>query len=186
MNSAMLAIGLILIIAAVAAAYTYHSCQRRQRRLSVDAGRIAQAVAEYFVRSGARVGAKCHSVDGRFLVLVESEPLKRFRYSHIVEASLVSHVEKVLGLQVDSVFWRFPLPLGTTTAQDTADLKPSAREDDYVAAGVREAMASPDYHVAEDSWDQFERAQMGDGGGTSPAEDDSKDAEKRPASVSQL
>lgn len=162
MNTTILAIGLLLMIAAVAAAYAQVG-QRKQRKAAADAHRIANAVAEYFVRSGAQVSAQCHPSQGRFLILVESEPLKRFRYSHIVEAALVSHVEKTVGLQVDRVFWRFPLPLGAASAQDTADLKPALREDDYVAQGIREAKTNPEYHVAEDSWDQFEKAQQGDG-----------------------
>jgi hypothetical protein len=162
MNTSILAIGLTLTIAAVASAYA-HAAQRKQRKVAADAHRIANAVAEYFVRSGAQVSAQCHAAQGRFLVLVESEPLKRFRYSHIVEASLISHVEKALGLHVDRVFWRFPLPVGAASVQDTADLKPAGREDEYVAQGIREAKSSPEYHVAEDSWDQFEKAQQGDG-----------------------
>jgi hypothetical protein len=162
MNSAILAIGLALLVAAGAAAYV-HTAQRKQRKAEADANRIATAVTEYFARSGAQVAAQCQPVQGRFLVLVESEPLKRFRYSHIVEAALIGHVEKALGLQVDRVFWRFPLPIGATTAQDTADIKPVPREDDYVAQGIREAKANPGYHVAEDSWDQFEKAQQGEG-----------------------
>lgn len=162
MNSAILAIGLALLVAAGAAAYV-HTAHRQQRKAEADANRIATAVTEYFARSGAQVAAQCQPVQGRFLVLVESEPLKRFRYSHIVEAALIGHVEKALGLQVDRVFWRFPLPIGATSAQDTADIKPVPREDDYVAQGIREAKANPGYHVAEDSWDQFEKAQQGEG-----------------------
>ena len=99
----------------------------------------------------------------KILVLVESEPLKRFRYSHIVEATLISHVDKALGLKVDRVFWRFPLPVGASSPQDTADIKPTQREDDYLAEGIREAKTSPEYHVSEDSWEQFEKAQSVEG-----------------------
>ncbi|MBI4988074.1 MAG: hypothetical protein HZC23_04560 [Rhodocyclales bacterium] len=159
MNTATLAIGLILLMAAVATAYV-HAARRRQRKAVADSHRIAHAVKDYFARSGAQISAQCLSVQGRFLVLVESEPLKRFRYSHIVEASLIGHVEKALGLHVERVFWRFPLPVGASSAQDTADLKPDRRDDEYVTQGIRAAQTNPDYHVAEDSWDQFERARQ--------------------------
>lgn len=160
MNTATLVIGLILLVAGVASAYL-HAGQRKQRQAIANTRRITHAVQEYFARSSAEVRAQCLYTHGHFLVLVESEPLKRFRYSHIVEASLINHVEKALGLQVDRVFWRFPLPLGTPAPQDTADFKPRPHEDDYIAQGLREAKAKPDYHVAEDSWDQFEKAQQG-------------------------
>lgn len=159
MNSAVLVVGLTLILASVVAAYA-HVRQGRQRKTAADAERIALAVKDYFAKSGAEIRARCHPVQGCFLVLVESEPLKRFRYSHIVEAALIGHVDKALGLRVDRVFWRFPLPVGAASPQDTADPKPAAREDEYIVQGIRQAAANPDYHVAEDSWDQFEKARQ--------------------------
>lgn len=158
MNTATLAIGLLLLIAAVAAAHV-HVGQRKQRQAVADSRRIEKAVKDYFTRSHAEVSSQCLHVHGRFMVLVESEPLKRFRYSNIVEASLLGYVEKTQGLQVDRVFWRFPLPIGTASPLDTADIKPATRDDEYITEGIREAKTNPDYHVAEDSWDQFELAQ---------------------------
>jgi hypothetical protein len=152
-----LAIILALIVAALASVQVLAG-QRGQRRAHANAGLVAAAVADYFAHSGVRVGAQCLPIEGRYLVLVESEPLKRFRYSHIVEASLIAHVEKTLGLQVDRVFWRFPLPVGTAAAHDAADVRPALREDEYVAEGLRAAKTKPEYHVAEDSWEQYEKA----------------------------
>ena len=159
MNSAVLVVGLTLILASAAAAYA-HLRQGRQRKAEADAERIALTVKDYFAKSSAEISARCYPVEGRFLVLVESEPLKRFRYSHIVEAALIGHVDKALGLRIDRVFWRFPLPVGAASPQDTADPKPAAREDEYIVQGIRQAAANPDYHVAEDSWDQFEKARQ--------------------------
>ena len=56
MNTAILAIGLALLIAIGAAAYV-HAAQRKQRKADADANRIAAAVTEYFARSGAQVSA---------------------------------------------------------------------------------------------------------------------------------
>ncbi len=159
MNTTILAIGLVILLAALASAYV-HALQRKQRGAGADTRRIAEAVNEYFARSSAKVNAQCLHVQGRFLILIESEPLKRFRYSHIVEASLISHVDKALGLQIHSVFWRFPLPAGALTPQAAAVAKPAPREDEYLIQGLREARTNPDYHVAEDSWDQFEKARQ--------------------------
>lgn len=152
-----LAIILALIVAAFASAHVLAG-QRGQCRAHANAGQVAAAVVDYFAHSGVRVGARCLPIGERYLVLVESEPLKRFRYSHIVEVSLIAHVEKTLGLQVDRVFWRFPLPVGTAAAQDAADVRAAPSEDEYVAEGLRAAKTNPEYHVAEDSWEQFEKA----------------------------
>ncbi len=159
MYTAILAIGLILLMAGAASVYVY-AAGRRQRKTAANALRIAQSVKDYFARSGAEVSAQCLPLHGRFLVLVESEPLKRFRYSNIVETSLANHIEKALGLHIDRVFWRFPLPLGAATAQDTADLRTDKADDEYISQGVRAAKTKPDYHVAEDSWEQFEKARQ--------------------------
>lgn len=173
MSTATLVIGLILLMALLASAYA-HASQRRQRKAGADAHRISMAVAEYFSRSGVQVSAQCQPVQGRFLVLVESEPLKRFRYSHIVEASLISHVEKALGLHVERVFWRFPLPVGASSARDAAETQAAPREDAYLAEGIREAKTNPDYHVAEDSWDQFEKARQNEAGAPPAGEPDDR------------
>lgn len=148
---------LVLIVAALASAHLLVG-QRAQRRAQANAGQIAAATVAYFAHSGATVLAQCLPMAGRYLVLVESEPLKRFRYSHIVEASLIAHIEKTLGLQVDRVFWRFPLPAGAAAAQGATNAEPMGGEDEYVAEGLRAARANPGYHVAEDSWEQFEKA----------------------------
>ncbi len=175
MNTATLAIGLVILLAAVASAYVYVS-PRKPRETVADVRRIAEVVNEYFARSNAEVSAQCHLVHGRFLILIESEPLKRFRYSHIVEASLINHVDKALGLHVHSVFWRFPLPAGDSSPRATADAKQAPREDEYIIQGLREAKTNPDYHVAEDSWDQFEKAQLsGAANPTFPVEDGKDD-----------
>lgn len=160
MNTATLAIGLALLLAAVASAYI-HVGQRKQRKAVANSRRIAQAVKDYFDRSSAKVTCQCLHVHGHYLILVESEPLKRFRYSHIVETALIDHVGKALGLHVASVFWRFPLPLGIPSPSDTADIKPAHRGDDRMAADVHVAKPGPEYHVAEDSWDQFQKALQG-------------------------
>jgi hypothetical protein len=179
MNTAILVIGLAFLVAIGAAAYV-HTAQRKQRKADADANRIAAAVTEYFARSGAQVAAQCHPVAGRFLVLVESEPLKRFRYSHIVEASLIGHIEKALGRQVDQVFWRFPTRR-RLIAQDTADIS-HPREDEYVVWASR-SQGQPDY-MSPDSWDQFEKAQLGESATQPPSGDLKCDPERLPSSAS--
>lgn len=183
MNTATLIIGLIFLLAAVVSAYV-HVRQRKQRKAVTSSRRIAQAVKDYFDRSSAKVSCQCLHVQGHFLILVESEPLKRFRYSHIVETALVSHVEKTLGLHVARVFWRFPLPVGIPSPFDTADIKPAHREEDSIAAGVLVAKPDSEYHVVEDSWDQFQKALQGDAvTQMALSAEDGKEGQREPASA---
>jgi hypothetical protein len=151
-----------------------HRMRTQTRRQAM----LAAQIVDYFRHSGAEVRVNCIlGPDGRrFIATIDSEPLKRFRYSHIVEASLINHVDKALGLHVHSVFWRFPLPAGDSSPRATADTKQAPREDEYIIQGLREAKTNPDYHVAEDSWDQFEKAQLsGAANPTFPVEDGKDD-----------
>jgi hypothetical protein len=159
MNTVMLAIGFTALCAAGVSLYVYAG-QHKQRKAASEADRVAASVLDYFARSGAQVRVQCHPVRGRVMVLVESEPLKRFRYSHIVEASLIGHVEKTLGVHVDRVYWRFPLPVGAASVQDTTDPGSAKTGDEYVVEGVHQAKTRPEYNVAEDTWEQFEKARQ--------------------------
>ena len=74
-----------------------------------DAGRIAATVSDYFKRSGVSVVVGCVSLrgDGRFTVYIESEPMKRFRLSHLIELTLMEHVAATCKLEIEKIFWRF-------------------------------------------------------------------------------
>jgi len=44
----------------------------------------------------------------RFVTLIESQPLKRFRYSNVLENNLIAHIYQKTGNTVEKIFWRFP------------------------------------------------------------------------------
>lgn len=134
----------------------------RARRTDKALRAIAGAIQDYFSRSGAVVSARCSAAgtDGPFTALIESEPLKRFRYSHIVEASLIGHIHKKTGFTVDKVYWRFPLS-GKAAAEPEATIPPAVGEpevDEYIAEGLSRLKSKHDYTVAEGSWGEFEQA----------------------------
>jgi hypothetical protein len=74
-----------------------------------DAARISAVISEYFQRGNVRVEVNCVSVrgDGRYTVFIESEPMKRFRLSHLIELTLTEHVAANCKLEVDKIYWRF-------------------------------------------------------------------------------
>ncbi|MBI3141110.1 MAG: hypothetical protein HYZ19_04520 [Rhodocyclales bacterium] len=178
------------VVTALAIAVYALVLRRRAEKIRAATAQITRVVRDYFAKSGAEVAVQSvHQAEGNhFLVFIESEPLKRFRYSHIVEAALVSHVDKILGHCIDRVYWRFPLPAEPTPAAATAPgaaeskaapaeaSKASAaekslitQEDEYIAQGLLRAKATNDYHVVEGSWDQFEQAlQKGEAASESP------------------
>lgn len=149
---------LALVLLAAAAWLGRLKWQRRRADRAIET--LLAAIAEYFSRSGANVGARCLAIDpGRgYTVLIESEPLKRFRYSHIVEASLIDHVLKKTGLRIDKVYWRFPLSSAPAAVAQTAPGSAAPRLDEYAAEGMSRLRSKHEYTVAEESWGEFERA----------------------------
>ncbi|MEW5887907.1 MAG: hypothetical protein AB1768_02490 [Pseudomonadota bacterium] len=131
----------------------------RSRRMRKAMETVTAAIVDYFARSRVAVSAGCIAAGTprtpSFIAFVESEPLKRFRYSHIVEASLIDHIQRKTGLQVEKVYWRFPLsarPGGDATAPA------ASTPDDYVAEGLSRLKTGHDYEVEEGSWGDFEQA----------------------------
>ena len=151
--------------------------RHRARRCEAVSAGIAAAITGYFSQSGVRVAAHClpQPQDRHFLAFLDSEPHKRFRYSHIVEAVLIKHIEKTMDVHIDRVYWRFPLPTEKTGKPSATEPSAASQEDPYVTQGILRAKAGHDYRVDEGSWDLFEQAiQQGEGA------EGRKEAEARP------
>jgi hypothetical protein len=78
---------------------------REKRRVAV----VTAAILQYFRITGIEVSAKCISLEGNhhFIAFIQSEPMKRFRLSYLVEMSLREHIEKACSMELDTVYWRF-------------------------------------------------------------------------------
>lgn len=136
----------------------------RAHRLEKARKRIVEEVAAYFARTG--VAAKAEAIElpavGHFIIIADTEPLKRFRHSHIVEMMLIGQIKNATGHAVDKVFWRFPLPAREGAAVDVpintmANL--SAQEiDPYLEQGLMRLNLPEGLEVHEDSWAHFEEA----------------------------
>lgn len=115
---------------------------------------ISEAVMRYFEPMGIEVDVETYSqFEGRrFVVAISSEPIKKFRYSFIVEQSLVREVRKATGRQVEKVYWRFPL------ARTAGDMPGDEPEDPYLAQGQALATGEAGYGVEETSWEQYQKA----------------------------
>jgi hypothetical protein len=111
------------------------------------------------MNTGAEVKVSCFKVDGdrHFVTLIESEPLKRFRYSNVLENNLITHIFKTTGNVVEKIYWRFPVPL-TKTVADAEDVGNQLSNDIYFSDVPAIAVMKPDaeYSVSEMSWDEFE------------------------------
>jgi|GEM_PF-775850 len=146
---------------------------------------IAATITAYFLNSHVTVEAHCiaQPLEKHYLVFLDSAPHKNFRYSHIVETVLAQHIQKTMGVSIDRVYWRFPLPTetkapaplnavstsistsGQKPVQDESPLattSPVTQEDEYLTKGLVRAKAKDEYKVDEGSWATFVEAMQHD------------------------
>jgi hypothetical protein len=126
--------------------------KHKARREARNIRRVCNAISEYFLKSGVAVSVACHRFPHkkRYTAFVESEPMKRFRLSHIVEIALNDHVQRSCGLELDKVYWRFPVK-----AEKQAGEAP-APEDEYINEGLSNLKDLSTYEVEDSSYETFE------------------------------
>lgn len=142
----------------------------KANRAKQHATLIRNTIIDYFRRSGVEVSADATSFDGssRYTAVVESEPMKRFRLSHIIEMTLREHVRKSCGLELDKIYWRFPIkdaPQAVTVQSNgenkpengTSEQKQEEPADDYINEGLENYRHIPKPEVTELSWETFEQ-----------------------------
>lgn len=133
--------------------------KRREKRLDRTLQKISDVIADYFRKAGIEVSASCFSLLGgeRFIAVIESEPIKKFRHSYIIEQSLVRHILKATGQQVEKIYWRFPFAPALEGLEETSEQEPKAM-DPYLAERPAQMRMQNGYLVEETSWDNYENA----------------------------
>jgi hypothetical protein len=120
---------------------------------------IRSAIIDYFRRSGVEVSVVCiRSGAATYTAMVESEPMKRFRLSHIIEMTLREHVRKSGNLELDKIYWRFPVKQADQTKVDP-------NSDEYINEGLEHYRHIPKPEVEELPWEHFEKELKKDGNG---------------------
>ncbi|MDP1644989.1 MAG: hypothetical protein Q8L71_05740 [Thiobacillus sp.] len=145
-----------------------HRARRRERSIKA----VSAVIVDYFQADGIEVRVDC--VPGRgakdFIAFIESEPMKRFRYSHIVEASLRVHVQRTCREELDRIFWRFPIHGKGRAAEagvremDILDDK----HDEYIREGLEALKNKGAYDIREGSWEEFENTVIKSDAGQKP------------------
>lgn len=136
--------------------YILHLFQKK-RNLEKSIKNIADFITEYFVNAGTKVQVTCFQLQGtkRFVTLIESEPLKLFRHSNLLESNLIAHILKITGNVVEKIYWRFPVSI-INNAMTSEDEKNLVSDDLYFLDVHVLAKAQSAYKVSEASWDEFE------------------------------
>lgn len=154
---------LLLAVAVLALGILAYAVKQRlaARREQRSIKSINNAIIEYFRRSGVQVSASCArlSAGNHFTAVVESEPMKRFRLSHIIEMTLRDHVRKTCGLELDKVYWRFPIRDAQGAAEGVANgaKQPAEGTDDYINEGLEHYRYIPKVEATELPWEHFEQ-----------------------------
>jgi hypothetical protein len=135
--------------------------KQRARREEHNIAAVKLLIIEYFRKTGVEVAVDCTRLPGnqRFTALIESEPMKRFRLSHIIEMTLRDHIQKSCGLDLEKIYWRFPIKEVTRDASSAAPstgTKPAVGSDEYINEGLVHYKDLPKMEVTEISWDKFE------------------------------
>lgn len=146
--------------------------KHRSRRLEHSVKAVCTVIVDYFRADGIDVRVDC--VPGRggkgFIAFVESEPMKRFRYSHIVESSLRVHVQRTCGEELDRIFWRFPIQ-GKGRAEEAGIREmdvPDDKRDEYIREGLEALRKKGTYDIREGSWEEFENTVIKSGAKKKP------------------
>ncbi|HEY0843737.1 MAG TPA: hypothetical protein VGE12_00090 [Noviherbaspirillum sp.] len=173
---------LLVLLAALLAGIIVHTAKARKKALRTqrDIAAIRAVILDYFRRSGVEVAVDATPMDnsGMYTAVVESEPMKRFRLSHIIEMTLREHVRRACSLELDKVYWRFPIkeaaqavqsvvvqdPEANAATADQSDPAPGGGEgqkpeevsDEYINEGLENYRHIPKPEVTELSWETFE------------------------------
>ena len=134
-----------------------HRARVTQRNMTL----VSTTIAAYFRENGTKVGVEAISQSSgrRFVALVSAKLSERFRNSQIVEMVLITQVRKVCGLDLERVYWCFPVKEKQDFAQcdpARADELAMVKADDYFDRKTSMLAKPPGYKVKEVSHEGFE------------------------------
>lgn len=151
----LIVFAVLVVIAAAAGLVVWF----RLRKAQTQRQAMEKAITNYFKKVGVSVTVECRAA-GKHVhtAYIESEPMKQFRLSHIIENSLRDHLYNLHRLELGKVFWRFPI-----RHDPTADPAHGAK-DEYITEGLAHTRYLPKAEALETSWATFEEAGVGIGG----------------------
>jgi len=138
--------------------------QMRASRYKRKVALVSNVLIEYFRKTGVEVSVGCVSLheNNRFTAFVESEPMKQFRLSHIIEIALRDYVQKACALELDKIYWRFPIKVAARNASAAGvaagENKKIEGADDYINEGLVHYKDLPKFEATEIPWEKFEEA----------------------------
>jgi len=145
----------------------------RDKRRGQREDAVARAAQAYLARFEIRARIVAVTLpDQRIALMVETPPHKKLRFSHIIEQPIKQFVLTQTQVEVDRLFWRFPMPAKNTHAPDvqygvtTTQAMPNTTQTPAPEAKLtaKEDAAQEDeddyfkrqaYKIEEVSWEDF-------------------------------
>ncbi len=160
------------VIAALGMALANYLRDKRQAEREDD---VAKAAQEYLSRFEIKARIVAVTLPGnRTVLMVETPPHKKLRFSYIIEQPIKQFVLKQTQVEVDRMFWRFPMPAkgaqapevqyGCPTTQvvplPEVPVTPEAAPGDKAPAAATadeedEYFQRHSYQIEEVSWEDF-------------------------------
>lgn len=135
--------------------------KHRTRVIKRNSMLVSTTIVDYFRENGNDVSVECIGRAGgqRFVALVSSKPSRRFRNSHIIELAVASYVRKLRGLDLEKIYWCFPVKTKDDAAQ--RDVAPgnapaTVKDDAYFDEKLGPPTKPPGYRVKELSREKFD------------------------------
>lgn len=163
----------VAVAAILAAASVLLAGKRREKRCAAQEAAVAKAAQEYLARYQIRCRMRATTLpDDSMVLLVETPPHKKLRFSYIIEQPIRRFIRVHTGIEVARIFWRFPLPPKSSQVPEVRYADPETMPGDAVEAPAAEAASAPSaavldtddddnyfqhrsYQIEEVSWEDF-------------------------------
>ena len=175
MNIQVVISSAVAVAAVIAAVGMTVSTLLREKRRTEREESVAKAAQEYLSRFEIRARIVASTLaNNRIVLMVETPPHKKLRFSYIIEQPIKQFVLKQTGIEVDRMFWRFPMQAKNTQAPDVQYGGPSTISPAPQAAAIQATVAASDspskaashdeedeyfhrqsYQIEEVSWEDF-------------------------------
>ncbi|OIQ95321.1 hypothetical protein GALL_226960 [mine drainage metagenome] len=131
----------------------------QKRTLEKSIQKITDFVSVYFLNTGVEVQVTCYRIpqSTHFVALIESAPLKRFRFSNVLESNLITHILSTTGNVVEKIYWRFPVQFQKEAL--LAEEKNAIDSNDEYFSEVH-AITKAEYSVSEVPWAEYEGSKL--------------------------
>jgi len=186
MNSAILIAIVIAVLAVLGAGGSILAVQRRDQKRASREALVAKMAQEYLSRFEIRAKIVATTLgNGKIALMIETPPHKKLRFSYIIEQPIRQFIQKQTNIEVDRLFWRFPMADKKTKVPDvqygiptTVMLPPeqtmpavkpvpTAAPAAAVVEEEDEYFQGQSYHIEEVSWNDFSTISKPDDSGKS-------------------